>query len=79
MATAATRKQWREEILDGVEKVPKFGIPGLQVVCGENAEPILTGNSAKDVVISAAELGQGRIMVFTHDMYTNRCKKLNQF
>ena len=74
MATTDDRKKWREEILAGVDKVPKFGIPGIQVVSGENAEPILTGNTAKDVLISVAELGQGRIVVFTQDNYTNKCE-----
>ena len=70
------RNQWRDAILDGVEKISRFGVPGRQVVCGDNAEPILTAGSPKNVLISAAELGQGRIVVFSHDAYVHNCKEL---
>ena len=76
MACHDTRTQWRQEILSGVENLPKVGSPGTMVVHGENAEPILTGNTTKDVLLAVAELGQGRIAVFAHDGYTNNCKQL---
>ena len=76
MAAKHDTNQWRNAILDGVEKIPRFGTPGRQVVIGEKAEPILTGDSPKNVLISAAELGQGRIIVFSHDSYVHNCKYL---
>ena len=62
-------------ILDGVETVPvkATGTPGVLAVSGEQAEPILTANTERDVFIAAAEKGYGRIVVFAHDTYSE-CK-----
>ncbi|XP_013774531.1 TRPM8 channel-associated factor homolog [Limulus polyphemus] len=63
--------QWREEILKGISSVRREGIPGTIVVWGDNAEPILTGQKEKDILIAAAEYGKGRVVLFTHTSYGN--------
>lgn len=63
--------EWRDAILDGVEQVVKIGCPGTMVVYGRQAEPIFTATTARDLLIAAAEFGSGRVVVFTHDGYTN--------
>ena len=52
--------------------VPKeTGVPGTLIAFGENAEPILTGDTAFELILTASEYGEGRIAVFSHNMYIN--------
>ena len=64
----------REDILQGVEKVPVIGVPGTLVVYGENASPILS-NANQEVILAAAQYGEGRIVVFSHDGYVAEMEK----
>ena len=61
--------EWRKEILSGVTSVPRYGTPGPMIVFGNNSEPIMTNINA-EIFISAAELGSGRVVVFSQDGYT---------
>jgi hypothetical protein len=56
-------------ILSGVRSVPKYGQPGSLVVFDQNAYPILTGDETGSVLFAAAEIGQGRVFVCTHELY----------
>lgn len=56
-------------ILSGVRSVPKYGQPGSLVVFEQNAYPILTGDDTSSVLFAAAEIGQGRVFVCTHELY----------
>ena len=60
---------WRSEILDGVSEIRYNGcVPGGIVVFGEKAEAILT-NKKGEILIAAAEYGNGRAVVFAHDCF----------
>jgi len=67
----STRMEWRNEILQGIDVLPKLGNPGRIVVYGKHAEPILTGNFEVDVLLAAAEFGQGRIVVIAQNDYAS--------
>ena len=60
---------WRKEILFGIESVPVIGVPGTVVCYGELSGAVLKGRFAKDVVIAAAEIGQGRVVAVPHNGY----------
>lgn len=62
--------EWRENILKGMKVIPKEGVPGRIVVFGKQAEPILTGTNAEDLLIAAAEFGKGRIVAIAHNSYS---------
>lgn len=55
-----------KEILSEIDFVQKIGAPGRIIVFGKNSEAVLTGRQEEDTVIAAAELGKGRIVVFSH-------------
>lgn len=65
------RRKWRESLLKNVLVIPKYGIPGTLLVWGNKCEPILSSENGTDVVMAAAEMGQGRVVIFSHDGYTN--------
>lgn len=61
---------WRDEILHGVESVKYHGcIPGYIIVYGDNSDAILT-NETGETLIAAGGLGQGRVVVFSHNIFT---------
>src|SRR6218665_2068810 len=62
--------EWREIILKGIKVLPKQDVPGRIVVFGKQAEPILTGKSAEDVFVAAAEYGKGRIVAISDHSYS---------
>ena len=62
-------RPFREDILQGIEVVHNSNLPGRIIVYGCNAEPVLTGHKVEDVIIAAATLGKGRIVVFSHDAF----------
>lgn len=63
-------KPFREDILQGIEAIHNNSkLPGRIIVYGCNAEPVLTGHNVEDVIIAAAKLGKGRIVVFSHDFF----------
>lgn len=67
-------------ILDKVRFVPKCGAPGNLVVFGPTAFPILTGNDLSSVIFAAAEYGNGRVFVTSHELYlTNFTKYPKEF
>ena len=66
---------WRSEILDGVSEIRYNGcVPGGIVVYGEKAEAILT-NKKGEILIAAAEYGNGRAVVFAHDCFVKHFVK----
>ncbi|CAL4085913.1 unnamed protein product, partial [Meganyctiphanes norvegica] len=61
---------FQEEILNGVEDIQLGGcIPGTMIVYGENATPILTTVKPSNVIMTAATLGLGRVIVCTHTIF----------
>lgn len=69
IANASTPRKWSDDLLAGIESIPRQGIPGRIVVFGIGAEPILAYPSEEDVLIAAAEYGQGRVITMSHDSY----------
>ncbi len=59
----------REQILSGLTKVPTHGSPGTMVILNDKAEAVFTGNSSGEVFLAAAEYGNGRVFICTHDKY----------
>lgn len=62
-------KQSRKDILKGITNLKKLGLPGEALVYGNNATVIAVGDQSNDILIAAATLGKGRIVVITHDAY----------
>lgn len=56
----------RNEILQGIDSVPLKGTPGRIVVFGDSAEPVLTAACEEEVLIAAADIGRGRLVVASH-------------
>ncbi|VDI65313.1 Hypothetical predicted protein [Mytilus galloprovincialis] len=64
-------KDWKIEILEGVESVSFPGCaPGVIFVYGEKSQAILA-NKRGHVLCAGAEYGKGRIIVFSHDALVN--------
>ncbi len=61
--------EWRNAITTGVSRLSKRGTPGQAVVFGMNASVIVVGDSINDVLFSAGEVGNGRVVVTTHGAY----------
>ena len=59
----------REKILSGLTLVPTCGSPGTMVILNDKAEAVFTGNSSGEVFLAAAEYGNGRVFICTHDKY----------
>lgn len=59
-----------KEILDQLEKIPTPNFPGSIVVTGKS-QAVLTGENPGEVIIAAAQLARGRIIVTAHDCYLN--------
>jgi hypothetical protein len=60
------------KILNDITKVPKLGEPGTIVVFDSNAYPILTGDNTRSIIFAAAEIGNGRIFVTSHEDYIEK-------
>jgi hypothetical protein len=58
-----------EEIFNGLDEIPVSGAPGILVVNGEKAQAVCTGENQVDVFLAAAEYGDGRVFVSSHDAY----------
>lgn len=56
----------RKELLQGIKYVPMNGTPGRIVVFGESAEPVLSATSEEEVLIAAADIGRGRLVIAAH-------------
>src|SRR6218665_3619828 len=56
--------------LKGIKVLPSYGRAGKIVVFGNQAEPILTGTKAEDVLIAAAAFGKGRIVAISKYDYS---------
>jgi hypothetical protein len=63
--------EWRNAITAGVSSLPKKGTPGQAVVFGMNASVVAVGDTINDVLISAGEVGNGRVVVMTHTSYAD--------
>ncbi len=61
--------EWRNAITSGLSRLSRIGTPGQVVVFGMNASVIVVGDSINDVLISAGEVGNGRVVVTTHGGY----------
>lgn len=57
------------DLLRGIEVLPTVGVPGRVIVHGATASAVLTANNPADVLIAAAEVGTGRVLVIAHDGY----------
>lgn len=70
-ATAQDSTRDLSVLLDGVSAIDKPGAPGPLVVWGDNAFPILAGQSgdAMEPLVAAAQWGAGRVVVFGHNGY----------
>lgn len=66
-------------IFTDVNIIPKCGLPGTLVVFEQNAYPILTGDTADSILFAAAEYGQGRVFVTSHEMYIENFLKNMKF
>jgi hypothetical protein len=62
-------------ILKGVTQLPKCGHPGTFVVFDSNAYPILACNDPCDIVLAAADYGQGRVVAVSHEAYVEKFLK----
>lgn len=58
-----------DEILNGLSELPVSGAPGIMLVNGEKTQAVFTGENPADVFLAAAEYGEGRIFVASHDVY----------
>ena len=63
------KRNWRQQILHRIQSIPKIGVPGTIIAFGDNAEPILTGDRVSELILTASECGNGRIVVFSHNGY----------
>lgn len=62
----------RAKLLEGVDGVPKFGLPSPVAVFGERAFAVIAGGVAgrsRMALCAAGELGKGRVLVFGHTGY----------
>lgn len=57
-----------QEILEELEKIPTPNCPGSIVVTGES-QAVLTGKNPGEVIIAAAQIRRGRIIVTAHDCF----------
>ena len=63
-------------ILSRVDFVPRCGNPGSLVVFEQNAYPILSSEEdANSVIFAAAEVGQGRIFITSHEAFIENFTK----
>lgn len=67
-----THTQWKTELLNGLTQVAKKGQAGQAVVYGLNSAVVAVGDTVNDVFMAAAELGSGRIVVWTHSVYLDK-------
>ena len=56
---------WRDELLQGIDHVPRTRLHGSLVVFGDKAIPVLHGENPQDIPLAAAEIGKGRVCVAT--------------
>ena len=58
---------WPDELLHGIDELPKLGAPGEILVFGAHAHAVLV--TSGDVIMAAAEVGAGRLVVMSHEAY----------
>ena len=63
--------EWRNAITAGLTSLPKKGTPGQAVVFGMNASVVAIGDTINDVLITAGEVGNGRVLTMTHTAYAD--------
>ncbi|KXJ20900.1 TRPM8 channel-associated factor homolog [Exaiptasia diaphana] len=61
--------KWQNDILNGIDCIPKTGVPGKIIAYGDNAVPILTGDEIHELILTASQCGKGKIVVFSHNGY----------
>lgn len=62
-------KYFYEQILDGLTKVPTYGNPGTMIISNDKAQAVFTADTSGEVFLAAAQYGNGRLFVATHDCY----------
>jgi hypothetical protein len=68
-----------KQLLNGVQEISAPGLPGSLCVFGDNAFPVVAGGSgkiAREPVVAAARVGNGRVVAFGHTGYFD-LKNLN--
>lgn len=65
-----------EKLLKDIPEIPKLGAPGVLSVFGPNAFPFLVGKhkACLHPLGAAARFGDGRIIIYAHDGYSNHSK-----
>jgi len=79
LATSAmSQDNWpeaeRAELLEGVERLPKSGLPGPVAIWGRNAFPVIAAahtGKPEAALCAAAEFGKGRAVIYGHPAYLN--------
>ncbi|MCA8920739.1 MAG: hypothetical protein KDD82_02955, partial [Planctomycetes bacterium] len=64
----------RAALLEGVQLLPKVGVPGALAVFGPDAFAVLTGLEGERprALVAAARAGAGRAVAFAHGGYLGR-------
>lgn len=65
-------KAARDYLLNGVQKIPKTGVPGPMLLKGEQAFPVMVGSVGGDIqapFVAASHLGKGSVLAFGHGGY----------
>lgn len=70
--------KWQKDILNGVDCIPKTGVPGKIIAYGDNAVPILTGDEFHELILTASQCGKGKIVVFSHNGYIGPFMNCNE-
>lgn len=68
-------KYFYEDIIKDLNEIPCAGCPGELIVYGENAQAVFAYENPKQVILAAAEYGDGRIFVCSHDYFGNNLLK----
>ena len=69
MSRNGNRKIYASEVLCGLTEIPVSGNPGTMIVTGSKSQPVYFGDTSEDVFLAAAEYGNGRVFVATHECY----------
>lgn len=67
----------KNTLLNGITTLPKIGYPGKVISYGNNSLPIVVGDQGDDILVAAAQLGTGRIVVMTHSGYLTNFTSTN--
>ena len=62
----------RQDLLSDITDLPRLGAPGRVVVYGEHARAIISVSDSHQVLLAAAVIGSGRLLVLSHNGYVNQ-------